>query len=131
MNGIAISIVLGQIGKVFGFPIESGRIVRRLVEVVSKLPQTHLSTLAVGVTTFVVMRGIRRFFPRLPAPLIALFWAVVCNAAYFGRRVLAVADATPGITTLIVDGAPIVHLDNTGPDTIAGLADHWTGMQSR
>ena len=71
MNGIAISIVLGQIGKVFGFPIDSGRILPRLIEFVSKLPDTHLPTLAVGVTTFVVMRGVRRFFPRLPAPLIA------------------------------------------------------------
>ena len=37
MNGIAISIVLGQIGKVFGFPLESGRILPRLIEFVSKL----------------------------------------------------------------------------------------------
>ena len=48
MNGIAISIVLGQIGKVFGFSIESGRILPRLFEFVSKLPSTHLPTLAVG-----------------------------------------------------------------------------------
>ena len=77
MNGIAISIVLGQIGKVFGFPIESGRILPRLFEFVSKLPETHLPTLAVGVVTFVLMRGIRRFFPTLPAPLIAVAVAVV------------------------------------------------------
>ena len=41
MNGIAISIVLGQIGKVFGFSIESGRIIPRLVEfVVQAAPDT-------------------------------------------------------------------------------------------
>ena len=76
MNGIAISIVLGQIGKVFGFPIESGRILPRLVEFASKLPGTHWPTLAVGLTTFAVMRGVRRFYPRLPAPLIAVALAV-------------------------------------------------------
>ena len=36
---------------------------------------------------------------------------------------LAVADASPGATCLIVDGAPIAHLDSTGADTIATLAD--------
>jgi high affinity sulfate transporter 1 len=76
MNGMAVSIFLGQIGKVFGFPIESGGIIPRLREFVSKLPQTHLPTLAVGVITLAVMIGLRRFVPRLPAPLIAVVVAV-------------------------------------------------------
>ena len=76
MNGIAISIVLGQIGKVFGFPIESSRVLPRLFEFASKLPRTHLPTLAVGVVTFVVLRALRHFGPRLPAPLIAVGVAV-------------------------------------------------------
>jgi high affinity sulfate transporter 1 len=82
MNGIAISIVLGQIGKIFGFSIESGRILPRLVEFVSKLSQTHLPTLAIGATTFVTMLGLRRFLPRLPAPLIAVVVAVVLVKAF-------------------------------------------------
>ena len=45
------------------------------------------------------------------------------NAPYFRRRVLAVAEASPGAKWLIVDGAPIVHLDSTGADTIVALAD--------
>lgn len=46
LNGIAFSIILGQIGKVFGFSIESGGIIPRLIEFAGKLPQTHLPTLA-------------------------------------------------------------------------------------
>jgi MFS superfamily sulfate permease-like transporter len=45
------------------------------------------------------------------------------NAAYFKRRVLAVVSERPGTTWLVVDGAPIVHLDSTGADTLAALAD--------
>ncbi len=45
------------------------------------------------------------------------------NAPYFKRRVLAVVAADPGVKWLVVDGAPIVHLDSTGADTIAALAD--------
>ena len=96
MNGIAISIVLGQIGKVFGFAIESGRIFPRLFEFASKLPSTHLPTLAVGALAFVVMVSVRRFLPALPAPLIALAVAVAV-AQFFGldRSGVAVLGAVP------------------------------------
>ena len=45
------------------------------------------------------------------------------NAAYFKRRVLTVVSERPGTTWVVVDGAPIVHLDSTGADTLAALAD--------
>ncbi len=77
MNGIAISIVLGQIGKVFGLQLDSQRVLPRLAEFVSKLPDTHTPTLIVGVVTFAIMRGVRRWWPHWPAPLIALVIAVV------------------------------------------------------
>ena len=96
MNGIAISIVLGQIGKVFGFAIESGRILPRLAEFIEKLPLTHGPTLAVGTLTFVVMRAVRRFFPRLPAPLVAVALAVVVvQALALDQTGVAVLGAIP------------------------------------
>ena len=48
LNGIALSIALGQMGKILGFHVEAGGIVPRLLEVVGKLPLTHGPTLAVG-----------------------------------------------------------------------------------
>jgi MFS superfamily sulfate permease-like transporter len=45
------------------------------------------------------------------------------NAPYFRRRVLTILAANPGATWLVVDGGPIVHLDSTGADTLAALAD--------
>jgi high affinity sulfate transporter 1 len=96
MNGIAISIVLGQIGKVFGFSIDSGRILPRLFEFVSKLPSTHLPTLGVGVVALAVMVGVRRFFHKLPAPLIALVVAVVLVETFeLDRSGVAVLGAVP------------------------------------
>jgi high affinity sulfate transporter 1 len=96
MNGIAISIVLGQIGKVFGFSIESGRILPRLIEFASKLSDTHVPTLAIGVTTFAVMLGVRRSFPRLPAPLIALAVAVaLVEGLALDQSGVAVLGAVP------------------------------------
>ena len=50
LNGVAISIFLGQMGKVFGFSMHSRGIVPRLIELTGKLPHTHLPTLTVGLT---------------------------------------------------------------------------------
>ena len=86
MNGIAISIVLGQIGKVFGFSLASGRILPRLFEFASKLEETHWPTLAVGAITFAVVRLVKRFLPRLPAPLLALIVAVALVQRVGPRR---------------------------------------------
>ena len=94
MNGIAISIVLGQIGKVFGFAIESGRILPRLFEFVSKLPDTHFPTLTVGAATFLVLKGVRRYLPRWPAPLIAVVVALGLVRA-FGLDASGVAVIGP------------------------------------
>ena len=96
MNGIALSIVLGQIGKVFGFPVESNRILPTLFEFISKLPGTHVPTLIVGVATMVVLVGVRRFLPRLPAPLIALIVAVVLVQTFaLDRSGVAILGTVP------------------------------------
>ena len=55
LNGMALSIALGQIGKIFGFSITKEGIVPRLVEFASKLGLTHLPTLAIGLSAFLVL----------------------------------------------------------------------------
>ncbi len=72
MNGVALGIALGQIGPLLGFRIAAGGIVPRLLEVLAKLGQTHLPTLAVGVLAFVALGLAPRLLPRLPAALVAM-----------------------------------------------------------
>ena len=43
LNGVAISIFLGQIGKVFGFPMQSHGIIASLIEFVRKVPANALA----------------------------------------------------------------------------------------
>jgi high affinity sulfate transporter 1 len=77
LNGVAISIFVGQVGKVFGFAMHSRGIVQMLIELAGKLHRTHLPTLAVGLTTLAVIMGSKRLWPRAPAPLLAVVAAVV------------------------------------------------------
>src|SRR4051812_7065535 len=63
MNGIALSIALGQLGKLFGFDISAGGIVPRLLELISKLGETHGPTLAVGLASFAVLLTLPKLVP--------------------------------------------------------------------
>jgi high affinity sulfate transporter 1 len=99
LNGIAISIFLGQAGKLLGFSIDSGGIVPRLLEILSKLPSTHGPTLAVGLGSFAVLAMSRQFLPRLPAALVAM---IIAGAAawLFGldaQGVAVLGHITPGL----------------------------------
>ena len=75
LNGIAISICLGQIGKLLGFSVESKRILPQLLEIFAKLPETQVPTLIVGAASLAMLFGMVRVLPRLPSALITLIAA--------------------------------------------------------
>ena len=93
MNGVALSILLGQIGKLFGFGIDAGGILPRLFEFVSKLSLTHWPTLAVGLGTFAVVMATRAGC-RASAALIAMLAAAVASGV-LGLEAMGVAVWAP------------------------------------
>src|SRR4029079_19687929 len=72
LNGVALSIILGQADKIFGFAVLESGILPRLVEVFGKLPESHGPTLAVAAGTFLVMALVPRLLPWLPAALVGM-----------------------------------------------------------
>ncbi len=75
LNGVALSIFLGQIGNVLGLSITAQGIVPRLIELTLKLEQIHLETFAVGLGTFLILWLSPKLLPRAPAALIAMILA--------------------------------------------------------
>lgn len=75
MNGLALSIVLSQLGPLFGITLAAEGFFPRVLEFLASLPGTHLPTLAVGLTSLGVILAAGRFAPRLPAPLVAMLVA--------------------------------------------------------
>jgi high affinity sulfate transporter 1 len=122
LNGVAISIILGQIGKIFGFPIEAGGMVARLWEFASKLELTHVPTLAVGVASFCVLIIADKFLPRIPSALVAM---VVAGAAV---KVLGL-DSLGVKTVGAVSGAlPQLRLPNFSIDMLPKLLAEAAGV---
>jgi high affinity sulfate transporter 1 len=80
LNGIAISIALGQSGKLFGFVIEHKGIPRVALEIYEKLALIHWPTFTVGMLAFAVLALVPRLARRLPAALVALVVAGIAVA---------------------------------------------------
>jgi len=123
LNGIALSILLGQIGKIFGFPITSGRILPRLFEFARKLPLTHWPTLAVGAGTFLVLFFFPRMMRAVPAPLVAVVLAAAAAWTFGleGRGVVTVGAVPAGLPHLHIPNVPLNLIPELLGDA-AGLA---------
>ncbi len=123
LNGIALSIMLGQLGKIFGFSVTSGGIVPRLIEFTGKLGQTHWPTLVVSLGTFAILLLTPRLFRRIPAPLLAMLAAAIVVRAFGleAHGVKIVGEVPAGLPQLRIPHVPLDLL----PDLIgnaAGLA---------
>ena len=121
LNGIAISIFLGQLGKLLGFSVESGGIVPRMLEIFGKLPQTHAPTLAVGLGSFAALFASVRLLPRVPAALVVLAGATVVTALFkLDGQGVAILGAIPaGLPplrwpTLRLEALPSMAADAAG-----------------
>jgi high affinity sulfate transporter 1 len=113
MNGIALHIVLGQVGKVFGFSLEAPGILPRFLEWLGKLPQTHLPTLAVGAVTVLILVLTPRLLPRFPAALAAILVAggMVAGLGLDARGVAVVGAVPAGLPALTLPSLPPELLD--------------------
>ena len=123
LNGIALSIFLGQIGKVLGFQITASRIVPRLIEILSKLPSTQVPTLLVALFSVAVMWLGQRFLPRVPAALAVLVLSAVL-VGLLDLPAMGVAVLAPVPAGLPMPSLPFVPLE-TVPKLLgsaAGLA---------
>lgn len=81
-NAAALIIGLSQLNKLIGVPFpRSDSYLSDLWAVVMQLPQTHLPTLLFALGAFVLIRGLERFVPRLPAVLLAVVACTAVSAA--------------------------------------------------
>ena len=74
--GVGLVIVVDQVPKILGIHFPRGTFVQNGLSIVHDLPKTSLATLAVGLTTIVFLLGMKRFLPKVPAPLLAAAAAI-------------------------------------------------------
>ena len=124
LNGIALTIVVGQLPKLFGFSVDADGLVNEAIAFVDGLRAglTNPVALAVGAAALAFMVVGGRLVPRLPAILIAVVVATIVSSV---TGLAAVADVPvvgalpPGLPRLTV---PSIPLEDIGPMLAGAVA---------
>jgi high affinity sulfate transporter 1 len=99
ISGLALVIVVKQLPKLLGIEGGSGSFWERLYDVIIHLPETHLTTLIVGVVCLILMVALEHFFHKLPAALVALVFGIAISVIFGleGRGVEIVGTIPAGL----------------------------------
>jgi high affinity sulfate transporter 1 len=78
MNGIALTVLISQLPKMFGFSIDSDGPVRNLLKIIDSIldGKTNVATFSIGVSTLAIIFILKRF-ERIPGILIAVISATL------------------------------------------------------
>src|SRR5579862_1340869 len=74
--GLALTIIIGQVPKLFGISKGSGDFFEQLGHVVTHLGDTQGLTLLVGALSLALIFGLRRFAPSIPGSLVVVLLAI-------------------------------------------------------
>ena len=123
MNGIALTVVLSQVPKLFGFSVSADGPIRQASGIVEKViaGSTNLVALAIGASTLALILVLKRR-PRVPAILIAVTAATVAVAVFELAARAGISVLGPLPQGLPTPRLPIGHVDSFVPVLMGGLA---------
>ncbi len=84
MNGLALTIVVGQLPKLFGFSVEGDSFIAELRGFVKGVAKgdTVTAALAIGVFGLVVIVACQRWLPKVPAVLVAVVLSILAVGVF-------------------------------------------------
>ncbi|MEA1903109.1 MAG: SulP family inorganic anion transporter, partial [Actinomycetota bacterium] len=97
--GMGFQIIIGQLGKLVGVEQEGFNSFEKLWSVISKIGEWDPMTVGVGVVSLLLIFGIERFVPKLPAALTAVILASVF-VAVAGPDIELIAEIPRGLPSL-------------------------------
>ena len=123
MNGIALTVLLSQIPKLFGFSVTSTGPLRMVWGIVNKVlaGSTNVVALAVGGSTLALILLLKRW-PRIPGILIAVVAATVVVAAFDLARRAGISVLGPLPQGLPSPRVPLVPIGDLASILTGGLA---------
>jgi high affinity sulfate transporter 1 len=119
MNGLAITIIVGQLPKLFGFSTDADSFVDEIRQFGEHLDQTNAAALVIGVGVLVVLLGLPRITKKVPGVLVAVVGATVISAAFgLADEIATVGSLPSGFPT---PSLPWTQLSDVGPLLIAAV----------
>src|ERR1700756_614710 len=123
MNGIALTVLLSQVPKLFGFSVKANGPLRQAWGIVEKVfaGDTNVMALVIGAGTLALILLLKRW-PRIPGILIAVVAATVVVAAFHLEAHAGVSVLGPLPRGLPHLRLPLVGIDDLRPILTGGLA---------
>jgi len=120
MNGLAITIIVGQLPKLFGFSTDADGFVNECKAFIEGIGGRNATALAVGVGTLLVLLILPRITKRIPAVLVAVVAETVVTGVFdlAAHGVSTVGTLPQGLPT---PALPSVRVGDLGPLLIAAL----------
>ena len=109
INGIALTIIASQVGKLLGIGVSESDFFPIVWEVLRELDDTHRRTAVLSAILLALAFALRRFAPRIPATLVVVVVAIAASELFDLERdgVAVVGDVEGGLPTL---GLPNVRV---------------------
>jgi len=123
MNGIALTVLLSQVPKLFGFSVSANGPLRQAWGIVEKVldGSTNIVALAIGASTLALILVLKRW-PRVPGILIAVVAATVAVAAFDLATRAGVSVLGPLPQGLPAPSLPLIGFDDLIPILTGGVA---------
>jgi high affinity sulfate transporter 1 len=111
MNGLALTIVVGQLPKLFGFSTDADGFVAEVRAFVDGVSETNETALLLGGATLAVLFGLPQLTRKVPAVLVAVVGATVAVTLFdlTARGVAVVGELPQGLPT---PSMPFTSLDD-------------------
>jgi high affinity sulfate transporter 1 len=116
LNGLALTILVGQLPKLFGFKIDAKGLIAEFTEFVRGLANGEAvpAAAAVGIAGIVLILVLQRWLPKVPAVLIMVVLAIAATTVFSlaDHGVSLVGTLPKGFPPLTI---PSVHLADLAP----------------
>ncbi|MEU7826332.1 sulfate permease [Catellatospora sp. NPDC049133] len=82
MAGVAIIMIIGQLERLTGIPVDGGTLLGEVWSFIKGMGQLHLATVVLGALVLAFLYLVQRQFPKLPGPLLAVLLATGATALF-------------------------------------------------
>lgn len=121
ITGTSLIVIGSQLGKMFGIKLESDQFFRQILELLNRLDEAHLLTVALGVISIAVLLIIRRVNRALPGPLMVVVIGIIASIVFdLAARGVAVVGLVPaGLPTPSIPDVSVQDVLSLMPAALA------------
>jgi SulP family sulfate permease len=109
IHGVAVVLICGQLGKLFGITINASEPLPQLSEFVSNIAQAHGWTVLVAALSIGILLAIKWRWPTIPGPLVVVVLGIIASFALdlSSHGVKVVGPITSGLPSIAWPGVPL------------------------